>query len=129
MQEDTTVPGSHRVITIASVVDANGAQVSEVGPSLFERGLELTNPTGALLARALVDDTNGSAPVQLMSVGGPIHLRKGTVLGHVRQLTHSVSAVGVPPADAVSMYTAKQETSSSVTRDQFLSLFDFSAVL
>ena len=128
LQEDTTVPGAHRVITIASVVDANGAQISEVGPSLFEPVLELTNPTGALVARALVDVTNGSAPVQLMSVGGPIYLRKGTVLGHVRQLTHSVSAVGVPPADAVSMYTAKQETSSSVTRDQVLSLFDFSAV-
>ena len=128
LQEDTTVPEAHRVITIASVVDANGAQVSEVGPSLFEHVLELTNPTGPLVAGALVEITNGSSPVQLLSVGGPIHLRKGTVLIHVRQLTHSVSAVGVPPADAVSMYTAKQETSSSVTCDQFLSLFDFSAV-
>ena len=114
------------MITTASVVDVEDMQVLEVGPSLFEPVPELTTRTGALVARAVVNVSNGSIPVQLMSVGEPIHLRKETVLGHVRHLTHSVAAVGALGADVPSTCRTKKAT-DPVTRDHLLSLFDFSA--
>ena len=80
LHEDTTILENHRIITNASVVDVERMQVLEVSPSLFELVPELTTRTGALVARAVVNVSNGSAPVQLMSVGGPIHLRKRTSL-------------------------------------------------
>ena len=114
------------MISTVSVVDVEDTHVLKVGLSLFEPVPELTTCTGDLVARVVVNVSNGSAPVQLMSVGGPIHLRKGTVLGHVRHLAHSVAAVGALGADVPSTCRTKQ-TTDPVTCDLLLLLFDFSA--
>jgi hypothetical protein len=55
LREDVTVPGAHRVMATASVVDEEGTVVPDIGPSLFEPSVDITDRKGVLVARALVN--------------------------------------------------------------------------
>ena len=85
LADDVELAGDLRMIATARVVDQddNWTQPTSRSTGILEPSGAFAERTGILVARALVDASDGLVPVQLMCLGGPTRLHKDTRLGEL----------------------------------------------
>ena len=72
--------------------------------------MELSDRTGVIIARAVVDVSTGKVPVQFMSASSSVQLHKGTVLNYVTST-----------AECSTFYRVNQRTVETITTSDVVS--------
>ena len=92
--EDVTLRGDEIAVVRARVIDKKGNPVRPKGVRLVESHARFVENRGVVTARALVDTSDGTVPVQLVGLhGNELVLRKHTRIGELAGIEEVVCAM------------------------------------